>query len=74
MMRGSRGKIHGTMKASQNGGSGDVGDNDSGRGDGVFDEDNGCSDSRMIETVAAETRKRRSTTTAAKGARPWRNM
>ena len=74
MMRGGGGKINGTIKACKNYGSGDAGDNASGRGAGRFDEDSSGRDAGMAETTAMETRQRCRTTMAVKGVGQWRTM
>ena len=74
MMRGGGGKINGTIKAGKNYGSGDAGDNASGRGDGRFDEDSGGRDAGMAETTSMETRQRCRTTMEVKGMVRWRTI
>ena len=67
-------KIHGTIKASKNVGSGDAGYNDIGKGDGRFDEDSGSRDAVIEETTVTETWQRCRTKMAVKGVVLWRTM
>ena len=49
-------KYMGQWKWDKNGGGGYTGDNDSGRGDGMFDEDGGGRDELIRETAVSEKR------------------